>query len=148
MHAISQRIPEACEKTCCGLLACYVRSVTSINLDKVAFVDEERDTNLCTGFNSCRLGSICCSITLEAWFSVSNLENDLYRNFTYKNCICRRIDRSLDNIAFLEEINTSDDVTRNSNLLESLLIHEYQVFTFLIKVLELTMVNNDIFKLC
>ena len=81
---------------------------------------------------SSRLRSVGSSIACETWLSVSNLKNSLNWNFSSEDCICSCIDTYLYTVTFLQELNTFDEVCWDVDLLKSLVVHEYEVCTFLI----------------
>ena len=106
------------------LNAVEVRTVASVNLDKVALVDEERHTDFNTCLQSSRLGSVGSCIALDARLRVSYAQVGLNRHFGKEDSTVAGIGNDLNNIAFLHELHTSNLILVDRNLLEGLLVHE------------------------
>ena len=129
------------------LLTCNVRTVTSVDFDQVAFINEERNANLCTSFHSSWFSCVSSSVAFHAWLGVSNLKHHFHRNLHGQDGVGCRVDGSHHILSFLEEIHTFNHVLIDVHLFESLVVHENEVVTLLIEVLELTVVNLNILQL-
>ena len=129
------------------LYALQVAAVASVHLNEVAFVNEEGHADLNASLKSGRLESVCGCIALDARLRVSNAEVSLDRHFTEEYGLCRSVRNDLDDVALLHEVNTSDEVASDRNLVVCLLVHEDIVFTLLVEILVGAALNAYILKL-
>ena len=124
-----------------------VAAVACVNLHEVAFVNEERHTDLNTSLKSSRLQSVCSCIALDARLRVCDAEVGLNRHLTEEHSLGRSVRNNFDNVALLHEVNTSDEVARDWNLVVCLLVHEDIVLALLIEVLVRTTLYAYILEL-
>ena len=68
-----------------GLCSADVFTGSGVDLDFVAFVDEERNFNLRAGFNGCRFGNVGCGIAFNAGVGFGYFKSYEVRSFKTEN---------------------------------------------------------------
>ena len=127
--------------------ATLVAAVARVDLDDLALVDEEGDTNLSASLNLCRLQRVRSCIALQARLCPSHGKPHLDRNVGVEDGLGAGIGDNLNVLAFLHEVDTVDLVFGNGNLLKGLVVHENVVLAFHVEVLVGTTLYTYVFKL-
>src|SRR5574344_901426 len=123
-----------------------IRTVTCVNLNSFALVDEERNTDFDTCLKCCRLRGVGGCVTLDARFAVGNLQIGLNWHFGIEPGSVGGVGANIHDVTFFHEVNTCNQIFGDRHLLISLLVHEYIASRVLIQVLVRTAFDAYIFQ--
>ena len=113
---------------------------TSIDLDLIAGVDEQRNEYRSAGLNSCRLGSVGSSVALNTRLSLGDLKFSEHRRLNCEDIAVVRI--KLNDLIFLNELKSiAYFFSGKSDLIISLGVHEVVSITIRIEILEIRTID-------
>jgi hypothetical protein len=118
-----------------------IATIAAINLDCLAFLDEERHTNLSTSLNTSGLQGVGSSIALQSGLCPYDLQMYLNGNVGIEHGLGACVNDNFHVLALLEELHAVHLVGSNGNLFIGLVVHEYQVVTILVEILAGTTLN-------
>ena len=128
------------------VLAAGVGTVLGVDLDAVALIDEQRDLNLGSGLNGGRLGAGVGAVALQARLGVGDGQDHGARQIDAQRGAVVEGDQAVG--AFEQELGlVAQKGLRNHDLIVGGHVHEHEVVTVLVGVLESAVVHGLEFHL-
>ena len=126
--------------------ALQITAVTSVNLNEVAFVDEEGNAHLNASLQRSGLQGVGSGIALDAGLRVNNAEVGLHGHLCIEDGTVGSIRDDLHDVALLHILMSNHEFVVNGNLLEGLLVHEDTSGLVLVEILIGATFDDDVFQ--
>lgn len=124
-----------------------IGTVTRVNLDDFAFVDEEWNANLGACFELGGLGCVGCSVAFETGLGVDYFEIGFDGHLGKEDGVGGCVTDYLDDVAFFHVVDSCDECFLNGHVVPGFLVEEVVGFTFGVRELIGPALYADVFEL-
>jgi len=113
-----------------------VGAVAGVDFDGLAFVDEEGHAHRGARLDGGGLGGVGGGVAFEARLGVGDFQARLDGHFGVEDRVGRCVDDHVDDVAFLHEVDSGDEVFGDGDVVPCLLVEEVVIVALSVGVLE------------